>query len=72
MPRPMRRWRPPFRLLDERDRRLQVERAAVAAGLAQMERGELIDYTPDLMEPLMHEANERARLALPVRDVVKP
>jgi antitoxin ParD1/3/4 len=60
------------RLLDERDRRLQALRAEVAVGLEQVERGELIDYTPDTMDRLMQEADEPARRGLPVKDAVKP
>jgi hypothetical protein len=47
-------------------------RAEIAIGEAQIARGEIVAWTPDFMERLMREADERTRLGLPVRDVVKP
>lgn len=61
-----------LRSLGERTRRLGWLRAELQVALDQEERGELIDYTPDTMERLMEEADERTRLGLPVRDAVKP
>jgi antitoxin ParD1/3/4 len=59
-------------LLEERQQRLESLRAEFQIGLDQEARGELIDWTPDFMEQLMQEADERSRLGLPVKDAVKP
>jgi len=59
-------------LLVHREEHLQWLRAEVQIGLDQEARGELIDYTPDLMQRLQREANERTQLGLPVKDAVKP
>jgi antitoxin ParD1/3/4 len=59
-------------LLEERQQRLESLRAELQIGLDQEARGELIDWTPDFMEQLMQEADERSRLGLPVKDAVKP
>lgn len=61
-----------LQLLEARTRRLKWLRAEVRVALDQDARGELIDYTPETMERLMAEADERSRLGLPVRDAVKP
>jgi putative addiction module CopG family antidote len=49
------------RLLDERDRRLQWLRAELAIAEVQIERGELIDYTPELLEQITRESEDNAR-----------
>jgi len=59
-------------LLEARTRRLFWLRAELRVALDQECRGELIEYTPETMERLMAEADERSRLGLPVRDAVKP
>lgn len=61
-----------LRLLEERERRLQWLRAELAIAEEQEKRGELIEYTPDFMERLMKEADERSRRGIPVKDAVKP
>ena len=61
-----------LRLLEERDGRLQWLRAELQIGLDQETRGELVEYTPDFIERLIREADERSRLGLPVKDAVKP
>ncbi|MGH2559433.1 MAG: type II toxin-antitoxin system ParD family antitoxin [Thermomicrobiales bacterium] len=61
-----------LRLLDERDRHLQWLRAELKIGLDQEARGEVVAWTPDFMERLKREADERSRLGLPVKDAVKP
>jgi putative addiction module CopG family antidote len=58
------------RLLDERDRRLQWLRAELAIAEEQIERGELIDYTPELLEQITRESEESARRGRPIRDAV--
>ena len=47
-----------IRLLDERDQRLQHLRALLAVGLEQERRGELIDFTPELLDELDREVEE--------------
>jgi antitoxin ParD1/3/4 len=61
-----------LRLLSERARRMQWLRAELQVAYEQEARGELIDYTPDMMERLMEEADERSRFGLRVRDAVEP
>lgn len=59
-------------LMEARDQRLQRLRAEVAIGVGQIERGELIDFTPDLLDELDREAEENARTGKPIKDAVKP
>ncbi len=62
-----------LRLLEERDReKLARLRAAIAVAEEQVARGEVIPWTPDLMERLKREAAEEDRLGLPIRDEVLP
>jgi len=57
------------RLLDERDR-LQHLRALLAVGLEQADRGELVELTPELLEEIDREVEERfQRGELPNPDV---
>ena len=58
-------------LLEERDRRDRL-RAAIAVGLDEAARGEVVDWTPDFMDRLKKEAAEEDRLGLPVDDDVRP
>ncbi|HET8524825.1 MAG TPA: hypothetical protein VFL82_16460 [Thermomicrobiales bacterium] len=60
---------PPMR---DRERRLQELRADIAVGLEQIERGEVIEFTPELLEELVREAEENMRLGKPVRSAVRP
>jgi putative addiction module CopG family antidote len=48
-------------LLDERDRRLDWLRAAIAKSDEQFKRGEGIPYTPELLEEIDREVDERIR-----------
>jgi len=50
-----------LRLMDERDRRLQALRDAVAVGLAQADRGETVEYTPRLLDEIDRAASQKAR-----------
>jgi putative addiction module CopG family antidote len=50
-----------LRLLDARDRHAQELRDSVAEGFAAIGRGEGIELTPELMEELSRQAEERAR-----------
>jgi antitoxin ParD1/3/4 len=54
-----------MRLLDRRDQRLQDLRALVAEGLAAAERGEVDEFTPELMAKIDREADEMIRLGVP-------
>jgi antitoxin ParD1/3/4 len=59
-----------LRLLDERDRRLQWLRAAVAESDEQIARGEGIPYTDELLNEIDREVDERfVRGDLPSPDV---
>jgi antitoxin ParD1/3/4 len=48
-------------LLDDHEQRLQWLRAAVAAADEQIERGEGIPYTPELLEEIDREVDELIR-----------
>ncbi len=58
--------------MDERDQRLRHLQAEVAIGLEQIERGELIDFTSELLDELDREAEVNARNGKPIKDAVKP
>lgn len=60
-----------LRLLDERHRHDRL-RAAIAVGLEDVARGDVVDWTPDFMDRLKVEADEEDRLGLPIDDDVKP
>lgn len=60
-----------LRLLDERHRRDRL-RAAIAVGDGQLARGEVVDWTPDLLDRLKDEAAEEDRQGLPISDDVTP
>ena len=61
-----------LRLMQERETKRERMRAEIQIGLDQLERGETVEYTKDMMERLMKEAAENSRQCKPVRDVVKP
>lgn len=61
-----------LRLMDEQDRRARRLLDSVAAGFAQLERGEGVELTSERMEQLMQRAVEKARSGEPVKDEVKP
>ena len=57
-------------LLERRDQQLHELRASIAAGLAAIDRGEGIEWTPEVMERISQEASEMARLGkMPKPDV---
>jgi antitoxin ParD1/3/4 len=58
-------------LLEERDRRLRWLRAELQKGIDQFERGEFIEYTPELFEQIAREVEENIRQGKPVRDAVE-
>jgi antitoxin ParD1/3/4 len=58
-------------LMENRDR-VERLRAAIALGLEQVERGEVIPWTADSMERLIQEADEEDRQGLPISADVLP
>lgn len=50
-----------LRLLDESDRKREAPRAALAVGFDALDRGDVIEWTPDMMPELIHEAEEMTR-----------
>ncbi|MBX3070431.1 MAG: type II toxin-antitoxin system ParD family antitoxin [Thermomicrobiales bacterium] len=60
------------RQLDARDQKLERLRAALQSGIDQADRGELIPWTPDLMDRLEREAEEMVRLGTPIKPDVQP
>ncbi len=60
-----------LRLLDDRDR-LERLRAEIALGLEDIERGEVVDFTPELWDQLIREAEEDERNGVPIDDPVLP
>lgn len=59
-----------IRQMDERDRRLEELRAALAVAEAQFERGEYVEWTPEVAEEIVAEAKRRAKVGKkPKRDV---
>ena len=61
-----------LRLLDARDQRLHELRASIAEARAGIERGEGAELTPELMEQIDREADERLRLGLSPKPDVCP
>jgi antitoxin ParD1/3/4 len=60
-----------MRLLDEQERQLEELRAKLQIGLDQLDRGEYAVFTPELVEEMRREADERfQRGARPKPDVV--
>ena len=59
------------RLLDEHDRHSAL-RAELLIGFPQIERGERVDFTPELLDQLVGESEEDARAGKPVKDAVGP
>lgn len=56
-----------LRLMEERDASQRLA-AAIDVGVKEIERGEGIPWTPDLMATLRKEAEEEERLGLPFED----
>jgi hypothetical protein len=63
---------PALRMLEERDRKLAWLHAELAVGEEQEKRGDTVPYTPDFMERLMWEADDRSQQGMPVSDAVQP
>ena len=58
-------------LLEEHDR-IQALRDEIQIGLDQIARGEVVEFTPELLDQLSDEAEQNALSGKPVRDAVKP
>lgn len=52
--------------LAEQERALADLRAKIQVGIDQADRGELIEYTPELMDQIMERAKARARSGAPL------
>src|SRR5688500_10197373 len=50
-----------MRLLDEQERQLAALRAKLQVGIDQLDRGEWVEWTPELMDELWQEAVEMHR-----------
>jgi antitoxin ParD1/3/4 len=59
-------------MMQEQDRRAQQLHDSVAKAVAQIERGESVELTPEHMDRIMERAIENARTGKPVKDDVKP
>lgn len=60
-----------LRLLDERDR-IECLRRLVVDAEAEVERGEVVDWTPEFFDRLKREAADASRDNVPVHDDVRP
>ena len=60
-----------LRLLDARDRMASF-RALLQEGMDDIERGDVVEMTPDFWPTLMREADEEDALRVPIPDHVKP
>jgi antitoxin ParD1/3/4 len=59
-----------MRLLEEHERQLDALRAKLQVGLDELDRGEGVEWTPELMEEIRQEADEKFRRGeLPDPDV---
>jgi Arc/MetJ-type ribon-helix-helix transcriptional regulator len=47
-------------------------KAAIAVGMEQFERGEMIPWTPDMLDRLKRESEEHVRLGKPFKNEVIP
>ena len=59
-------------LLEEREEQRQWLRAELQSAVEQVERGELIDFTPVRFAEIKRRALENARQGMPIRDAVTP
>jgi len=57
--------------LVERDKLARL-RAAIAVGIEQSERGQVVPWTPDFMDRLMRQAAENVHLGKPFKDKIIP
>jgi len=61
-----------LRLFEEQERSVSWLRTELRIAADQVERGELIDFTPELLDRLSREAEENARNGKPVKNAVTP
>ena len=47
-------------------------KAAIAVGIEQVERGQVVPWTPDFLDRLKRESEEHVRLGKPFKDEVIP
>jgi antitoxin ParD1/3/4 len=59
-------------LLEQRDRRLRWLRAEIQIGLDQLDRGEVVEFTPEFFDEIIREAEENIGNGKPIRDAVEP
>jgi antitoxin ParD1/3/4 len=59
-------------LLAEYDEQLEALRAKLQEGLDDIEAGREIEYTPEVFQRLIAEANANARMGKPIDDDVRP
>jgi antitoxin ParD1/3/4 len=55
-----------LREMNERDEHLEYLKVAVAAAEESVAAGQIIDWTPDLMDQIQADADEADRLGLPI------
>jgi antitoxin ParD1/3/4 len=60
-----------LRVLQERDQYARLK-AAIAVGMEQIERGEVVEWTPDFLDRLKRRSEEHVRLGRPFKDEVVP
>ena len=60
-----------LRVREERDQYAKLK-AAIAVGMEQLERGEVVEWTPNYFDRLKQRAEEHVRLGEPIKDEVKP
>ena len=60
-----------LRVREERDQYAKLK-AAIAVGMEQLERGEVVEWTPDYFDRLKQRAEEHVRLGEPIKDEGKP
>jgi antitoxin ParD1/3/4 len=60
-----------LRVLAERDQYAKLK-AAIAVGVEQLERGQVVPWTPDFLDQLKRKSEEHVRLGRPYKDEVIP
>lgn len=60
-----------LRVLEEQTQLTRLK-AAIAVGMEQYERGEMIPWTSETLDRLKREADELVRSGEPIKDEVKP
>lgn len=60
-----------LRLLEERDQLVSLK-SAIAVADEQIARGEVVEWTPDMMDRLKREASENVAMGKPIKRDVRP